>query len=56
MEILFAPWLPPCLLALGICCLVQKGVVPKVVGGLLVFVGGLLTVFEIWMYSKHYHR
>jgi hypothetical protein len=52
MEILLAPWLPPCLLVLGICCLLQKGMAPKVVGAVLVFVGGLFTVAEIWMHVK----
>jgi hypothetical protein len=57
MEILFRPWLPPVLLALGIYMLLKtKGVGPKIVGGLLVLVGGLLVAFEIWIYSKHYHR
>jgi len=57
MEILFAPWLPPVLLGLGIYMLLKtKGVGPKIVGGLLALVGGLLTAFEIWIYSKHYHR
>ena len=57
MEILFAPWLPPVLLGLGIFMLLKtKGVGLKIVGGLFVLVGGLLTVFEIWVYSKHPHR
>ena len=57
MEILFKPWLPPVLLAVGICMLLKtKGAGPKIVGGLLALAGGLLTAFEIWIYSKHYHR
>jgi len=57
MEILFTPWLPPVLLGLGIYMLLRtKGVGPRIAGGLLAFVGGLLTALEIWIYSKHYHR
>jgi hypothetical protein len=56
MEILIAPWLPACLVALGICCLLPKGIAPKVVGAVLVFVGGLFTVVEIWMSVKHRRR
>jgi hypothetical protein len=57
MEILFAPWLPPVLLGLGIYMLLKThGVGLKIIGGLLAFVGGLLTVFEIWIHTTHYHR
>jgi hypothetical protein len=57
MMILFKPWFPPVLLALGICMLLKtKGAGPKIVGGLLALIGGLLTALEIWIYSKHYHH
>jgi len=56
MEILFAPWLPPCLLALGICCLLQKGMAPEVVGAILAFVGAFFTVVEIWVYVRYQRR
>jgi len=57
MEILFAPWVPPVLLSLGIYMLLKtKGVPAKIVGGLLAFAGGILTVFEIWIYMKHHHH
>jgi hypothetical protein len=54
VEILFAPWLPPALLGLGIYVLLKtNGIGLKIVGGLLAFVGGLLTALEIWIYTKH---
>jgi hypothetical protein len=57
MQILFAPWLPPLLLGLGIFMLLKtKGIGPKIAGGLLTLIGGLLTALEIWIYSKNYHR
>ena len=57
MEILFAPWVPPLLLVLGVFLLVKtKGTGPKIVGGLLALVGGLLMAMEIWIFSKHFHR
>jgi len=57
MMILFQPWLPPILLALGLFILFKtKGVGPKIVGGILVLIGGLLTALEIWVYARHFHR
>ena len=54
MEILFAPWLPPVLLALGVYLLLKaKHPGLKIVGGILAFIGGLLTALEIWMFTKH---
>ena len=56
MEILIAPRLPPVLLGLGIFMLIKtNGIGLKIVGGLLAFVGGLLTALEIWIHTKHYH-
>ena len=57
MMILFQPWLPPILLALGLFILFKtKGVGPKIVGGILELIGGLLTALEIWVYARHFHR
>jgi len=57
MEILFAPWLPPILLAAGLSILFKtKGVGLKIAGGILVLIGGLLAALEIWVYTKHFHR
>ncbi|MGA3165441.1 MAG: hypothetical protein ABSF14_04920 [Terriglobia bacterium] len=57
MEILFAPWLPPVLLGLGIYLLLKtKGVGPRIVGGLLALVGALFTALEIWTWTKYHGR
>ena len=57
VEISFAPWLAPVLLTLGIFMLFKaKGVGLKVVGGALTFIGGILLLLQIWIYTRHFRN
>jgi hypothetical protein len=52
----FGIWLPPILMVLGLYLLLKPGRGGiRIIGSLVAFFGGLLTIFEIWFLLRRHH-